>query len=305
MRVGPPLAALAYPALIWAGPAISPVFLVLSLAVPVLGFVAAYQNGLSGQYPLARKVAHAVFAAPALFTLLGVLLDFQMAIPLSSVGVWLVLWSGLAIATFQERPRPCSSLAEPSRKLSFAHGISAVPIALFGLVHLLNHLGAVWSGELHIAIMSAVRVVYRNPVVEKLLLACLAFQLGSGLLLVNRKLGQAAAWFDTVQSASGLYLAVFLLSHTTAVFSTRYLRHIDTNWNWLTSSSIITDPWSARLGPYYFLAVIAFAAHGAGGVRKVLLGHNQTENNANKIFYGTVSLGTLSVALILAALIRG
>ncbi len=305
MRVGPPLAALAYPALIWAGSTVAPAFLVLALAVPVLGLVSAYQSGRSGHFPLTRKVAHTVFAAPALFTLLGVLLDFQTAIPLSSVGVWLALWSGLAIATFRERPRPLSSLSAPNGKLSYVHGISAVPIALFGLVHLLNHLGAVWSGKLHIAMMSAARVVYRNPVVETLLLSCLAFQLASGLLLVSRKLRQTAGWFDTVQSVSGLYLAVFLLSHTTAVFSTRYLRHIDTNWNWLTSSSIITDPWGARLGPYYFLAVNAFAAHGAGGVRKALLGHNQTKNIANKIFYATVSLGTLSVVLILAALIRG
>jgi hypothetical protein len=113
----------------------------------------------------------------------------------------------------------------------------------------------------------------------------LLFQIGSGLVLLWRKLGQPApSWLDTLRAASGAYLALFLLSHLSAVFRARFLRHIDTNWIWLTSDNFLMSDWSARLVPYYFLSIVAFGLHVGCALHRVLLGHEVKETSANRAF---------------------
>src|SRR6202000_1665335 len=72
-----------------------------------------------------------------------------------------------------------------------------------------------------------------------------------------------------VDGASGAYMLMFSLSHVSAVGRARYLRHTDTNWRWLTADDLLTDPWSARLLPYYILGVLAFGLHLACDVRAI------------------------------------
>jgi hypothetical protein len=64
------LAALAYPGLLWCGVRLSPAFVVLSLAVPLLGLVAAGSPAAT-RTPATTAIAHMVVAAPPLFSLLG------------------------------------------------------------------------------------------------------------------------------------------------------------------------------------------------------------------------------------------
>ncbi|HEU4537351.1 MAG TPA: hypothetical protein VFS00_24695, partial [Polyangiaceae bacterium] len=45
LRAAAPLAALAYPGLVWCGPRLSPAFLALALAVPAIGLVAVHRLG--------------------------------------------------------------------------------------------------------------------------------------------------------------------------------------------------------------------------------------------------------------------
>jgi succinate dehydrogenase/fumarate reductase cytochrome b subunit len=107
-----------------------------------------------------------------------------------------------------------------------------------------------------------------------------------------------------LQTASGGYLMMFLLSHTSAVLRARYLRGIDTNWAWASGGELLTDPWSARLAPYYFLAVIAFGVHGACGLRTVALGHGASPGlGARLVVIGGV-MSALASALILTGLVR-
>lgn len=100
--------------------------------------------------------------------------------------------------------------------------------------------------------MGALRLAYRRPVVEAVLLGAVAFQVLSGLRLLAVKPVRALTWPDTMQRVSGAYLAVLFLSHLTAALRARHLRGVNTNWTWLTSDSMLTDAWSARLAPYYF-----------------------------------------------------
>ena len=65
VRVAPALAALAYPALIWAGPAIASFFLVVSVVVPAVGVVAVRRS--SPSYPWSGCVALLAVASPPLY----------------------------------------------------------------------------------------------------------------------------------------------------------------------------------------------------------------------------------------------
>jgi hypothetical protein len=310
LRVAAPAAALAYPLIIWCGSQTSALVLAVSLVVPLLGLIVSYRLGGSGGMPVARRVAHLTVAVPPLFSLLGGWLDFQHLIPVGSVGVWIPLWTLLSVAVLFERtrsePRGAGSsrlFVEPSGRLAVAHGISATVIVLFAAVHLCNHLGGLLGGDTHVAIMQTLRVVYRHSLVEPVVLAALGFQIVSGACLIQRKLAHATRGIETLQTTTGAYLLMFLLSHVSAVLRA-HRRGVDTNWSWLAGGELLTDPWSARLVPYYFLAVIALGVHAACGLRTVLLGHGWSARRGTVLVAVVAVVFTLSSALILAGLFR-
>ena len=258
-----PLAALVYPAILWCGVRISPVFVAFSLAVPVVAVVAVARLE---QRPRARAIALLAVAAPPLFSLLGGWLDFQRAVPIGSLTVWAPLWSGLALAAALERPVRAPVLPAP-RWLAIAHAASASLIVLFALPHLVNHLAGLLGGDAHVAVMTALRRVYRHPAVEPVLLAAVAFQVASGAWLLRRALPRCTGWLATLQVASGSYLSWFFLSHVSAALRAR-VRGGDPNWYWLAGGELLHDPWSVRLVPYYFLAVIALGVHAGCALRR-------------------------------------
>ena len=303
-RVVAPAAALAYPALVWSGVRVSAVVLATTLIVPSLALAAAYQLGRDHGFPVARRIAHLAIAAPPLFTLLGGWLDFQHVIPIGSLGVWIPLWTLLIIAALAERPRGEPGPLPRGRRLAMAHGASAAVIAVFALAHLVNHLGGLFGGDAHMAIMRALRTIYRNRIVEPILLVAVVFQVATGCWLLLRKLRRPGGGSDTLQTATGAYLMIFLLSHISAVARARMLHNVDTNWAWLSGGELLTDPWSARLVPYYFVAVIAFGVHAGCGLRTALLGHGVAAARGSAIVAVLAGLATLVSTLILIGLLR-
>lgn len=305
LPVAAALAALAYPAVLWCGVRASPAFVAVSLAVPLLGLVAAARTA-SGRTPRGHAIAHLVVGAPPLFSLLGGWLDFQHAVPLTSLRVWIPLWIALALAAGLEPQRaPRADAAPPApvqRRLAVAHGISAAAIMLFTLPHLVNHLAGLLGGETHIAVMAAMRRVYRHALIEPVLLATVAFQIGSGAWLLRRKLARVTGWLDTLQTTSGVYLLVFFLSHVTAALRTRVRGH-DPDWHWLAGGELLSDPWSVRLVPYYFLAVVAFGLHAACGLHTVLRGH-RVAIRPGTLLAALTGLAAIASALILIGLFR-
>jgi succinate dehydrogenase/fumarate reductase cytochrome b subunit len=307
IRTFPALGALAYPGLIWCGPAISPWFLATAMIVPFLGLLIGHWLD-HHLYPRSRWIAFAVVATPPLYTFLGGWLDFQRIVPFKALHVWMVVWLACAVLALRERPAyepAMGAQRAPQPRLVLAHGISAVLITVFAAAHLLNHFSGLWGGERHTAIMNALRLVYRMPIIETALLASIVLQLISGLLLLKRKLPQTVRWIDELQAAAAIYLALFFLPHLSAVFRARLVRDTDTNWAWLTADGLLTDPWSARLAPYYFLSVIALGIHGGAGIRHVILSHGRSMQLADKSFHVTVAAATVLSASIMTALIRG
>lgn len=145
----------------------------------------------------------------------------------------------------------------PTRRLHRGAGAGAV-LAAFLLVHVANHLVALAGVDAHVRFMETARLVYRQPVVESLLLLCVAVQAGSGLALAwagRRRRGVLARG----QVASGGYLALFLAIHVAAVLAGR-VAGLDTNFHF-AAAGLHVWPFVLFFGPYYFFAVAALCVH--------------------------------------------
>lgn len=297
-----PLAALIYPWLVSLGPTRNHLLLVTAIA-----FALAHARIDPQRYPAARRIALFAVGAPALFSFLGGWLDGQSVLP-KGLATWCAIWAVLTIAAALAPPRAedAAPAAETPRRivvLRTAHGISAACIALFAAFHIANHLTGLMGGETHWQVMQTLRRGYRNTWVETALLACVAFQVASGAVLVWRASAARTGLIGSLQLASGAYLLCFFASHISAVLRTRYLRGVDTNWEWLVSSPLLSDAWSARLVPYYWLGVIALGLHAAAGLRYVLLTHAMPERRANAMFAAVAVCAVLASSLIMAGLI--
>ncbi|UOQ50879.1 hypothetical protein [Hymenobacter cellulosivorans] len=185
--------------------------------------------------------------------------------------------------------------------VKFYHYWTGLVLAGFILVHLANHLVALWSVPAHQATMAALRQVYRHPVVEAGLLLAVGAQIFTGLRLVWQGRKQPPRPLaGRVQVFSGLYLAFFLLVHTSAVLTGRAWFGLDTNL-YFAAAGINTFPFSLFFVPYYFLAVAAVFLHLASvhyqkGTR--LWG----EARARRQAWGLGSTGLVVALLILLAM---
>lgn len=135
-----------------------------------------------------------------------------------------------------------------------AHRALAIVLGLFLTLHLGNHLAGLTGQETHRAVQEALRLVYRHPLVEPLLLAAITAQVALGVLMAARR----RRW--TLQTVSGGYLALFLMIHLGAVLSAR-VQGIDTDLAFAAAGLHAPAPWPAIFAGYYGLAVLAVFAH--------------------------------------------
>ncbi|WP_379677275.1 hypothetical protein [Massilia consociata] len=108
------------------------------------------------------------------------------------------------------------------------------------------------------AFMDNARQVYRWLPVEALVLACVAVQMATGLLLARRLPGSTPGARATRISA--YYLLFFLAVHLGAVFWGRHGLQLDTNIHF-AAAGLHAWPSAAFFVPYYFLAVLAVFVH--------------------------------------------
>jgi hypothetical protein len=260
----------------------------------------------------ARCVALLAFATPSLyvgFANVGGVLRAPSAVPLA----WLIFWALMAMTVLLGSSSSSGSSSAASamspvgyRRLAVAHGVSALAILLlFVGPHIGNHLAGLWSGSVHTAIMNAARRVYRDDIVQPILLALIGFQILSGIVLVQSKMRMPSDVFGTVQTMCGAYIGVYFLAHMTAVFAARYA-DIDTNWAWLTrnNGSMLGSLSNLRLISHYWVGPIAIVAHVACGLRAVLLQHHVSTAMADHLALALITLGVVASSLITAALLN-
>ena len=284
------------------------VWLMLVLAVPALGLFTAARLGRVDRPTLAetraRAVAHLAFACPPLFTLIGVLLYIN-ASSIPDLAVWTAIWvaaGAIVVAAPRDNGAPLPGTAA---RLRLAHGVSAASLlAIFLVMHLGNHLVGLWGLDQHRAVMETLRGWYRHPLVEPALILLIVFQAVSGAWLLRARLGQRAAFFETLQSATGAYLGIFIASHVTAVLVLgRSFVGIDTDFYWASgeAAGLIGDPWNVRLIPHYLLAVWSLITHAGCGLRSVLLEHHVREATGNRVATGVSAGGALVAIAIVSA----
>ena len=125
----------------------------------------------------------------------------------------------------------------------------------------MNHLTALGGADLHIDTMRFLRVIYRNPVIEPVLLIAIGLHIlsGIGLIWIAPREGGGIR----LQKLSGGYLAVFLMMHLGGgFFLGRIKLKVDTNF-YFAATPLLTAPYQLLFIPYYSLAVVAVFAHGA------------------------------------------
>lgn len=140
------------------------------------------------------------------------------------------------------------------------HYLSGLLIALFVGLHLFNHFTSIYGAQVHIQWMNRLRVVYRNPIIEVVLLSAVVVQIVSGIHLFRKKRRVMLNRFGKLQIWTGMYLALFLVIHVSAVLVGRFILNLDTNF-YFGVAGINTFPFSLFFVPYYFLAVVSFSGH--------------------------------------------
>ena len=145
------------------------------------------------------------------------------------------------------------------RLLHLLHRLAGLTLCIFTTLHLVNHLFALVSVQQHIKAMELLRLVYRHPLGETVVLAALTVQVPTGIALVRRKVWRGLPLAERARIASGAYLALFLVVHVSAVMVGRYVLHLDTNF-YFASARLRGSLWLCFV-VYYELSVIAVFTH--------------------------------------------
>ena len=188
--------------------------------------------------------------------------------------------------------------AEWQAAIRFLHRLSACVVVIFIVAHLANHLIGLGGEQAHRDTLLALRSIYRNPVVEPILLACFVWQGLSGFYLVVAGWSARRGLIAWAQAASGFTLATFVVIHVSAVFAGR-ASGLDTDLRFAAAGFQVSG-WPFFFAPYYFLAVSAVFIHlGAAGYWLLGAGRQGTCT-----FWFTGLLG-LTVALLIVLMLAG
>jgi hypothetical protein len=282
-----------------------------SFCVPVTAALMAWELGRLPMPTVSSRrwlrLSHLAFAAPPLYTLIGVL-TYIAGVGDLDFPVWFLLWGTILIVVLRS-PVDVSrvEVLEARSPLRRFHGVAALTVLwTFLLAHLANHLFALWTPELHGQVMKLLELFYRRNLVEPLLVVTVSLLIASGLSMAWRYTAAPQDGFRALQTLTGVYVAVFAASHLTAVFvMARWLEHIPTDWAFASGApaGLIKDPWNVRLIPHYSIAVWAVLTHVGLGVRGVLCAHGRTPRAGNWAAIIMFGLGAILSALITAALL--
>ncbi len=145
-------------------------------------------------------------------------------------------------------------------KIKRIHYLSGLAITIFIGLHLLNHFVSVFGVENHIDVMNTLRLIYRNPIVETILLIAVVVQIISGIKLFFAKRKSTNNFYERLQIWTGLYLAFFLVIHVGAVLTGRIVLNLDTNF-YFGVAGLNTFPFNIFFIPYYGFAILSFFGH--------------------------------------------
>lgn len=195
------------------------------------------------------------------------------------------------------KPATIAPLATPAT-IARLHRYSGAVLGVFIVLHLLNHL-LLWRGPAaHLAAMDALRVVYRWPPAEALLLVCVLVQAVTGVMRLRRTQGTPGRMAPRI---AGMYLAYFLVAHTLAVLGARGLLKLDSNL-YFGAAGLHVWPFGLFFAPYYVLAVTAVFVH-LGSALAPRLGMRSAA--ARKAAIGAACAAGVAVGVAIVAALAG
>jgi hypothetical protein len=140
-------------------------------------------------------------------------------------------------------------------------------LGAFGVLHLANHWFTPLGPHWHLEVQAVLRWLYRNPIVEPVLLGSILVQVATGTILwyeTRAHKGAAQPALRKWRRWSGAYLAFFLVAHTTAALVQRYVVALDSNFYW--AAAVLRWPLALWFVPYYSLGIMSFVVHVAAAV---------------------------------------
>lgn len=328
------------PRLIWSAGAL--LMLALAVAPPLLALRSLYELRLARDPGTAavRRLLHLAVTVPPLYLVwIRIAGGMNALVGNTTSGLisWDILWIALGVLTWNVYRRESGDSADSSARsttLDPAARTAATPdaardgepaslwssltgrarkvhrfavvaiLASFLILHLTNHLFALWSVPAQRTVMLALRTWYRAIWVEPLILALFVVAALSGLTRLGRLTRSPADGFRVLQTASGAYLAVFLVSHIWATLGARF-HGIDTDWAFASGgrAGMLASGVAAAVLLYYVFALFAVAVHAGLGLRMVLLSRRVRAVAANRAARLTAAFGSAISVLIIAALL--
>lgn len=150
------------------------------------------------------------------------------------------------------------------------HRITGIILSVFIVAHLFNHSMAWFGIETHREIMELFRRVYRQPIIEVILISAFLFQAYTGIsLLFKLRKKDSLTIIEKLQFYSGITLAFFIIQHIAAVIGQRLYFQFDTNF-YFAARVVLEYPINLFFVPYYFVGIVAFGIHvGAAHQKKI------------------------------------
>ena len=184
------------------------------------------------------------------------------------------------------------------------HRLTGLLVSVFIVAHLFNHSMAWFGIQTHQHIMERFRTVYRQPVVEIILIGAFLFQAYSGLsLLFALRKKPALTLTEQLQFYSGGVLGYFIIQHIAAVIGQRLYYQFDTNF-YFAARVVLEYPINLYFVPYYFAGIIAFGIH-VGAAHRKKTGQFVRPAVANVHFILIISFSTLVAGIILYTFMGG
>jgi hypothetical protein len=274
-------------------------FLALAIASSLVGPVAGWlalnyldRNGLERSQN--RLLVHGALLAavtPPLFTAMRKITSNQLV-------AWYVTAACVGLIAFLPYS---NSVSVSSSKFRHIHATSAIVLATFALAHVFNHSIAIISLEMNRVVLNALRLAYRENIAQAVLIAAVAVQVITGLTMVWKYYLRRATPLRNLQLVSGMYLAVFLVTHLITVFTTRS-NGIDTDFVWASHApgGLLASLSTVSLLPRYSLAVLAVFVHLACQARWNL-SRLISQSAARAVSYSVMGLGLATTVVVALA----
>jgi len=280
--------------------------MLLATAIPPLALRALLISRNEAVPVLRRGLLYVMFGVPSLFSLTYTITRFAGGTKPIFFVLWVSAWLALGLLLHLRGDRaPANAHEQPVAWLRVVHGVTALVLLCgFLVAHLANHSLALWSVELHGAVLKTLRLWYRSEWIEPMLITLLLVMIASGVPMVLRHSRQRLDAFRVVQLATGAYVAVFLCSHVIAVLIGRRL-DIETDWFFASGPDSLLDGSSlfGRLIPHYLFSTLCLIVHVGCGLRIVLLKHGINPVVSNRALYAVSSVGMVVTVVITAALL--